>query len=398
MRPLRIAIDACCWSNRRGFGRYTRELVTHMVRRPRGHEITLYVDAQTAEAHPMPEGCRVEVISTREQPTRAASFQGSRSVGDLWRMSRRATASRADVFFFPAVYSYYPLLRRLPTVVVFHDAIAEQHPDLVLPDRRGRLLWKAKTWLARRQAACLLTVSESARDQIVAAFRYPRDRVHVVAEAAGEEFRPLPGDERASVDAVRRAYRLPADAPLIVYVGGLSPHKNLEGLLEAMAQLRNRGARAHLAIVGDPAADGFLSSHASLTARREALGLREAVTFTGYVPGDHLVSLYNAASVAVLPSFSEGFGLPALEAMACGAPVAASRRGALPEVVGDAGVFFDPANPADIAGALERLLADEALRLRLREAGLRRARLFSWDTAAGKTLDLLAEAARVPAA
>jgi glycosyltransferase involved in cell wall biosynthesis len=131
---------------------------------------------------------------------------------------------------------------------------------------------------------------------------------------------------------------------------------------------------------------------------RASLGLADAVTFTGYVPGDHLVALYNAASVAVLPSFSEGFGLPALEAMACGAPVAASRRGSIPEVVGEAGVLFDPADPDDMARALESVLADETLRQRLRAAGLARAALFSWETAAARTLDVLEEAARGPAA
>jgi glycosyltransferase involved in cell wall biosynthesis len=396
--PLRIGVDACCWSNRRGFGRYTRELLTHMVAGSRGHAITLFVDAQTAATHALPAGCRVEVVGTSEQPTQAASAEGSRRVGDLWRLSRRASAARSDVLFFPAVYSYYPLLGRRPTVVAFHDAIAEEHPALVMPAARGRMLWRAKTWLARRQATCLLTVSESARDQIVSAFGYPRARIHVVAEAAGAEFRPLRDDERPSVDAVRRTYGLPADAPLVVYVGGLSPHKNLEGLLQAMARLRGRGANAHLAIVGDPAADGFLSAHASLSALRASLGLTDAVTFTGYVPGDHLVALYNAASVAVLPSFSEGFGLPALEAMACGAPVAASRRGSIPEVVGEAGVLFDPADPEDMARALASVLADEALRRRLRAAGLERAALFSWETAAARTLDVLEEAARGPAA
>ena len=395
---MHIAIDACCWSNRRGFGRFTRELVTHMVRQPRGHEITLVVDRQTADEEAMPSGCRLQVVSTRRQPTRAASAEGARGVGDLWRLARGASACGADVFFFPAVYSYFPLLRRGPMVVAFHDAIAEEHPRLVLPEWRGRLLWNAKTWLARRQATCLLTVSESAREQIVRAFGYPRERIHVVNEAAGPEFRPLEETRREAVDEVRRAYGLPGDRPLLVYVGGLSPHKNLEGLLEAMARLRRRGRAVHLAIVGDPTADGFLSSHQSLADRRQALGLADVVTFTGYVPGDHLVSLYNAADAVVLPSFSEGFGLPALEAMACGVPVAASRRGSLPEVVAEGGVFFDPADPEDMATTLERLLADDALRAALAAAALRRVRLFSWASAADRTLDLLVEVARGAAA
>ena len=368
-----------------------------MARRPRGHEIVLVVDRQTAAEHAMPEGCRVEVVPTRQQPTRAASAQGARGLGDLLRLSRAASACEADVFFFPAVYSFFPLARLRPMVVAFHDAIAEEHPDLVLPEWRGRMFWKAKTWLARHQATCLLTVSESARAQIVGAFGYPRERIHVVAEAAGDEFRPLDGSDRASIGRVMETYGLPGDRPLLVYVGGLSPHKNLEGLMDAMARVCRRGGRVHLAMVGDPGADGFNSSHSALVARRQALGLEDAVTFTGYVPGDDLVPLYNAASAVVLPSFSEGFGLPALEAMACGVPVAASRAGALPEVVGDAGLFFDPRDAEEMARVLEQLVADDALRARLGEAGRRRARLFSWAAAAEKTLDLLEEVARGPA-
>ena len=190
-----------------------------------------------------------------------------------------------------------------------------------------------------------------------------------------------------------RSYGLPAGVPLVVHVGGLSPHKNLERLLQAMARVRAGGLRPHLALVGDPEADGFGSSHARLIAQRDALDLGSAVTFTGYVPGDHLVSLYNAATVFVMPSLSEGFGLPALEAMACGAPVAVSRRGALPEVVGEAGAYFDPLDVDDMAGTLERILGDPTLRARLAQAALDRARTFSWVAAADQTLDLLAEVA-----
>jgi glycosyltransferase involved in cell wall biosynthesis len=395
---VHVAIDACCWSNRRGFGRYTRELVTEMVRKPRGHEITLVVDRQTAAGHALPAGCRVEVVDTREQPTRAASAEGSRGLSDLWRLSRRASACRADVFFFPAVYSYFPLWRGTPMVVAFHDAIAEEHPELVLPEWRGRALWTVKTWLARRQARCLLTVSEDAREQIVRAFSYPRERIHVVAEAAGAEFRPFAAGERSRVEEALRRYRLPADVPLLLYVGGLSPHKNLDGLLRAMAAVRAGGSRVHLAIAGDPAADGFLSSHGGLLGLRRELGLDDAVTLTGFVPSADLVALYNAAAAVVLPSFSEGFGLPAIEAMACGIPVAASRAGALPEVVGEAGVFFDPRDPADMAGALAQIVSDAALRGRLAGLALARARTFSWSAAAERTLDLLAEVARAAAA
>jgi glycosyltransferase involved in cell wall biosynthesis len=384
---VRIAVDACCWSNRRGFGRFTRELVSHLVREGPQHEFTLVVDASTASLAQFPSRARVEVVHTTEQPTQAASAQGARSPRDLWRMSRAASGLRCDLFFFPAVYSFYPLLRRVPTVVTFHDAIAENHPGLIFPGWRSRLFWNAKCWLAMRQADRVMTVSESARAEIAAAFSYPASRIHVVTEGPGEGFSPL--DDPASVREVRDRYRLP-EGPLILYVGGISPHKNLQGLLQARARIDRR---CHVVIVGDYEDDAFHGCYEELVALRSRLGLEQAVTFTGFVPNADLVALYNAATLLVLPSVDEGFGLPVVEAMACGLPVAASRRGSLPEVLGPAGLFFDPEDSSEMAATIVRLLDDPARREVLRAEGLRRARAFSWEEAARSALRLFDEMA-----
>src|SRR5262249_52074454 len=144
---------------------------THMVAEYPEHEFVLLMDRQTAGESRCPDGARVEVVETREQATRAASAKSSRSLRDMWRMSQAASRLRADVFFFPTRYSYYPLFHRGATVIAFHDATAEQHPELIFPGFRSRLFWKIKTWLALRQADRLVTVSESARSQIAAAFR-----------------------------------------------------------------------------------------------------------------------------------------------------------------------------------------------------------------------------------
>lgn len=390
---MRIAIDACCWSNRRGFGRFTRELVTHMVREQAQHDYTLVVDAQTASEGGLPEGARLEVVRTREQPTRAASAAGARSLRDLWRLARAASRVPADVFFFPAVYSFYPLVRRVRTVVTFHDAIAESHTRLVFPALRSRLFWGLKCRLALRQADRVLTVSESARARVAAAFGRPESAIAVVPEGPSGIFRPLPASK--ALGSVLERYRLPHALPLVLYVGGISPHKNLAGLLEAFARVV-RETPSHLALVGDTSGDSFFGCHLKLLEERRRLGLEATVTFTGFVPDEDLVALYNAAAAFVLPSFEEGFGLPAVEALACGAPVAASRRGSLPEVLGEAALFFDPGNVGDIAAALTRLLRDEALRLELRAAGLARAARYSWSASAQKAVQILVEVATSP--
>lgn len=384
---MRIGIDACCWSNRRGFGRFTRELVSHMVAEFPVHEFVLTTDRQTADAYQFPPGARVEVVNTRRQPTRAAAAHGARSPADLWRMSRAVSRQRLDVFFFPAVYSFYPLLRRIPTVVTFHDAIAESQPDLIFPGLKSRLLWNLKMQLALRQADRILTVSENSRAQIASAFRYPESAIHVIGEGPNGLFRPRSDPE--ALQRVRNHYHLPERVPLILYVGGISPHKNLQGLLRAVAHLRRDAQTAwHLVLVGDHTNDSFYGCYQELVALCRQLELVERVTFTGFVPDEHLVTLYNAATVVVLPSFNEGFGLPVVEAMACGVPVAASRRGSLPEVIGSAGLLFDPENEQEMAAVLLRLLDDAPLRQHLREEGLRRAETFSWKAAAAKTIRL----------
>jgi glycosyltransferase involved in cell wall biosynthesis len=384
---VRIAIDACCWSNRRGFGRFTRELVGHMVAEHPRHQYTLVLDRATAGESRLPAGARLEVVATRDQPTRAASASGARSPLDLLRMARAAARVPADLFFFPAVYSYYPMLRRVPTVVTFHDAIAETHPRLIFAGPRARLFWRAKSWLANRQADRIVTVSNDARTRIAAAFRRPESQIAVISEGPGATFRPL--SDRATARHVLEDYDLPADEPLVLYVGGISPHKNLDGLLHAFARMPDRPA--HLAIVGDHSGDSFLGCYPDLVRLRARLGLASTVTFTGFVPDEHLAVLYNAATVLALPSFDEGFGLPAVEAMACGLPVAASRSGSLSEIVGPAGVFFDPRDHAGMAAALRSVLDDRALRARLAAEGLKRAALFTWSAAARDAVRLFEE-------
>ena len=388
---LHLALDACCWSNRRGFGRFTRELFSELIPQAvtRDHRISLVVDALTAESATFPEGAQPVVVPTREQPTQAAAADSARSPADLLRLGRAAARLRPDVLFFPAVYSYYPVPTRRPAVITFHDAIAEEHPGLIFPHWRSRLLWNLKTRLALAQATRLLTVSESARQQVSRAFGLDVETIAVTHEGPGADFRTL--DDPAQGLTARRELELPEDGPLLVYLGGLSPHKNLDGLLRAFAQLPQG---VHLALVGDHSGDAFFSCYQELRALAVELGLEGRVIFTGFVPNAQLAALLGNATALVLPSFSEGFGLPVVEAMACGLPVAASRAGSLPEVVGEAGLLFDPYSIDDMAATLRRLLEDDTLRADLRTRGLERAQSLSWTTAARGVLDLLEEVAQ----
>jgi alpha-1,3-rhamnosyl/mannosyltransferase len=379
---VHVGIDATTWWNERGFGRFTREIVRALARRDAGFHYTLFIDHEPDET--LPSGVEVEVVPTRVAVTQAAVGDRSRSLLDLASMSRAVSRSSPQLMFFPAVYSYVPLSPRIRSVVAFHDTIAERYPQLMFPSVRNRWLWKMKVRIALAQATRLLTVSEASARDMRELLGVPRSRIDIVSEAADPTFRPIDDPERLA--EARARYEIPASGRLLVYVGGLNPHKNLMTLLEALIPVAETDPDVHLAIIGDISGTGFHDNAAELMAFvRDHQALESRVHFTGYVSEDDLVSLYNAALALVLPSLWEGFGLPAVEAMACGLPVLASRRGSLEEVVGDAGVLFDPESAKEIRLAIERVLGDEALCASLRARSIERAARFTWERGAELT-------------
>jgi glycosyltransferase involved in cell wall biosynthesis len=229
---------------------------------------------------------------------------------------------------------------------------------------------------ALRRAARVIAVSDATRTELLARYRLPSGRVAVIPEAASAAFAP---PAAAALATVRARYGLAR--PYVLFVGFLEPKKNLRTLLEAVARLRRRGAWGgiELLIVGAPGWGADPAPHL------DALGLQDTVRFLGPVPDADLPALYGGALAFAFPSLWEGFGLPVLEAMASGAPVVASNRGALPEVTAGAALLAEPA-PAPFAEALGTLLGDAALRERLRVAGLARAAEFSWERTARETL------------
>ncbi len=382
---MRVGIDGACWLNRRGYGRFARGLVRQLVALREEIEYTLLVDFDPAQAPDLPAGVRVVRIPAHQPATRAAAAEGRRSLRDLWAASRAMSLERFDLVFFPSVYTYVPVFGPGRVLVVIHDVIPEQFPREVFPTRADAVQWWLKLRLARWQAHSVLTVSEASKQGIMEQFGLAADRIAVISEAADPSFRVLPPDERMADILARWSLR---HGRFLLYVGGISPHKNLGSLLEAFAQLRRAAAYrdCRLVFAGDYTGDVFYSAYDDLRRRAAALAVEDAVVFTGYIDDADLAYVYNAAAALVLPSLLEGFGLPAVEAMACGAPVVANARGALPEVIGSAGVLFRSERPGDLEAALHRVLSDEELRARLRRLGPARAATFTWDRAARETL------------
>ncbi len=390
---MRIGVDACCWSNKRGFGRFTRELLEAIIARDDKNEYLFFIDRETAASGVFPERVRLIVASTSVSPIEAASASGRRSLKDIWAMSRAVMKHEIDLFFFPAVYSYFPIFNRTKIIVTIHDVIAEHHPELTFPNNKLKMFWKLKQNLALRQSDLIATVSEHSKGQIVEYFNLPESRVRVISEAARPVFAVRP--RGAEMFNVLHRYHLSPNQRFLLYVGGISPHKNLNTLIIAYQSLIHdeRFADVKLVLVGDYQTDAFYSAYPALKSQVERLDLTEKVSFTGFVEDDDLAYLYSAASVFVLPSLEEGFGLPVIEAMACGTAVVASERGSLPEILGNAGRFFNPLDSQDIENLLRQVLDDDAIRTEMISLGLERAQHFMWDKAAKDALSIFDELA-----
>jgi alpha-1,3-rhamnosyl/mannosyltransferase len=324
-------------------------------------------------------------------PTAAASADGYRSPRDMLRMTRAIAREPLDVFFSPSVYTYFPLPPRLPAVVTIHDAIAERYPHLTLPSARARLFWKLKVKLALWQARTVLTVSEFAAVEIAQIHRIARTRIRVAPEAPAAAYRP--GASRLEVEAQARRIGLPPGARWLTYVGGFSPHKNLDVLVRAHARVaRELPDPPRLVLIGALQGDAF---HGNLDAIRGAVrecGTEALVLWPGFLPDEEIRHLHAGAIALVLPSENEGFGLPAVEAAACGTPVIATTGSPLPQLLDGGGLFVAPRDEAGLAAAIRQLASDPALAGRLGARARTRAAELSWSRGARAALDALEEA------
>ena len=270
-----------------------------------------------------------------------------------------------------------------PVVLTVHDISYEQHPEFFSVPQRIRL--RALVPQAIRKAAHTVTISEFSRRQILERYGTDPARVTAISLAPHPRFRVL--EDREALRAAVSPLALPEG--YFLAVGNLQPRKNIERLLRAYSALRASG-RSHraLVLVGQKAYQG-----SQLLRLVQELGLEQHVTFTGYISDDLLVAVYNLAHVFVYPSLYEGFGLPILEAMACGTPVVASRAAAMPEVTGDAALLVDPTSELEIADAMRCITEDGGLHQLLRTRGLERASQFSWEHTATQTLRIYKQCA-----
>ncbi|WP_042686793.1 glycosyltransferase family 4 protein [Methermicoccus shengliensis] len=273
------------------------------------------------------------------------------------------------------------LLNRTKKVLTIHDLV-----PILLPETHTGITvmtWAPTLRLIAHRIDMIATDSHATKLDCMRHLGIPEERIRVVYCGVDPKYRPLE-DREAILKDLEERYGI--KKPFVLYVGTLEKRKNIPTLLRALYRLKKSGVCPLLVIAGRRGwkyDDIFDTIH--------ELKLEHDVLFTGYVPEDDLVALYNAADLFVYPSLYEGFGLPPLEAMACGCPVITSNTSSLPEVVGDAGIMVDPHDVNALADAMERVLTDESLREDMRRRGLERAKRFSWQRSAREMWDIYEE-------
>ncbi len=384
---MRIGVDATCWQNTRGYGRHARALLAALVKQDTKNRYTFFMDSSNGVVG-LPTSINLVSVSASAPTVLAASASGHRSARDMLRIALAMSRAQLDVLLFPTIYSYVPVISRAKKIVIIHDVIAEKYPSLTMPKRRSRLLWKTKVALGRWQADAIATVSDYSRKGLVDYFSVKPERIHIVGEASDPVFRVI--DDKSLTPRLK-SLGLAEDQRLIVYVGGFSPHKNLQALVDAFARLtmEDSFSDVRLVFVGEDKKEVFHSYVETIRTQIAQLNINSHVVFTGYLPDDELAVLLNAATVSVLPSLIEGFGLPAVEAAACGCPVIATRESPLPELLGKGGLYFDPTQLKELEESLRKLLTSEQLRKEMSKEARSAAARLTWENAAEQMLEVI---------
>jgi glycosyltransferase involved in cell wall biosynthesis len=269
----------------------------------------------------------------------------------------------------------YPFIRPCPTVITIHDIVFESHPEY-LPLHKTAVL-RTIFRHAARTTKKIIAVSEYTKSDLIKYYGVKEDKVEVIYEAPDPIFRRI--IESSKSEQKKLAYGI--TKKYILCVGAIHKRKNIEMLLRAFKELSPKKEGVQLVLVG-----GVIWNSVDLTRMIAEQGLAGNVIHLKYVPDEDLVYIYNSAEILVYPSLYEGFGLPLVEAMACGTPVVASNVTSIPEVVGNAGILFDPYNVEDMAGSMDIVLKDSGLRGSLSKKSIERAKAFSWRNTAERTI------------
>jgi len=369
---MKICIDVSAAVHRRaGLGRYTHELVRALVAQGEHEYVAFYHQRGQARLDPPIDSLPQLTTRLSVKPWRLTAMLAHFSNAPQDRLFR-------DVDVFHATEHLLPRLHRIRSVFTLHDLIFRFDPGSHLPLNRIYLNTMMPRFL--RAADAIIAVSECSQRDAMRLYGTPAEKFRVIPEGVDARFKPLADSVR--LNQVRDKYRLPER--FVLFVGTIEPRKNLTTLFEAMAARRERGLEPWPLVIAGK--QGWL--YEPILQRIADLGLQDAVHLTGFFPDDDLPALYSAATLLAMPSRYEGFGLPVLEAMACGVPVVSSSTSSLPEVAGDAALLVPPDDVSGWADAITRVWNDASLRGQLRERGRAQAARFTWENAAQQTSEV----------
>jgi glycosyltransferase involved in cell wall biosynthesis len=366
-----------------GIGRYTRELIHALLAVSSDHHYTLFYASKNKLAS--------NAIRDPQSATPLHSASGTivrikrlpfhdKWLARIWHRARlpipiELITGKIDLFHSPD-FTLPPTLPGVPTLLTVHDLSFIRDSDSAWPSLRAYLM-KAVPRSVKR-ATHILADSQATKDDLIDLFKTPTEKISVLYSGVDARFKPI--RERAEIDRVRAKYKI-GSQPFALSIGTLQPRKNYRRLIEAYAKLNDQPL--HLVIGGGK---GWMFDDIFTQVRD--LGLEDRVHFIGFVDDADLPTLYSAADLFVYVSLYEGFGLPLLEAMACGTPVIGSNASSLPEVIGDVGLQIDPKDVDAIARAMQQMIDQSELRDRSRAAGIDRARRFTWTSAARELLSI----------
>lgn len=371
---MHIAIDAsrATVEQRTGTEGYSYHIIRGLIELGSNHKFTLYFRHQPPNNLLPSDPCLIS-----ERVIRRNRFWTHSGLGPAVR------ADRPDILFVPSHVIPWPGTGQIPSVVTIHDLGYLHYPDKHPLVQRMYLDWSTRH--SARVARRIISVSNATAQDIRSLGSIPQDKVQVVYSGVARFLQPASDDQ---IESLRT--RLGISGPYILHVGSLQPRKNLTRLIEAFARIAESTQNVSLVLAGREAW-GFRR----FSERAIELGIEDRVIFPGYIADADLPALYSGASLYAFPSLYEGFGFPALEAMACGTAVVCSNSSSLPELVGDAALTIAPTDVDDLANAIQRVLDDSALASDLIRRGRERVREFTWEACVRNTLAVLEEAASI---